>query len=250
MQFSSYLSGLSASVAGNNKSLSHRQITAFSPGLLPPLVKEMVCALLYVIIHIKKTCPVSVWKDTYFMRASWICAPCVCCQQFTGLCWRADMPTGIAEWTCSISPAGSHLSQSQGTEDYIPSLPSSLPVAVGLQQPALIAQVNVGSHWRRKPHEQPLTQGGVQTRRQSFHRLLYFVHNPCKLDWKSLKEIPEKLQNFILFSLFSDSVFYSRLNKLLFHLIQLICTMFIAMNVAGYLLHALSLHNVQNHVDY
>lgn len=39
-------------MAGNNKSLSHEQITALSPGLLPPLVKEIVCGLLYVIIHI------------------------------------------------------------------------------------------------------------------------------------------------------------------------------------------------------
>lgn len=64
------------------------------------------------------------------------------------------MPIGIAahpaEWTCNIYPAGSHLSQSKETEDYIslphsltPSLPSSLPAAVKLQQPALIALVNV-----------------------------------------------------------------------------------------------------------
>lgn len=39
-------------MAGNNKSLSHEQITALSPGPLPLLVKEIVGGLLCVIIHI------------------------------------------------------------------------------------------------------------------------------------------------------------------------------------------------------
>lgn len=130
---------------GNNKSLSHEQITALSPGPLPLLVKEIVGGLLYVIIHISLPC---------------ICLEgCIFHEIFLDLgsmfmlsaAYRIVLKCPLvssripAVWTCNIYPAGSHLSQWKKTEDWISlprSVPPSLPAAVRRQQPTLNALVN------------------------------------------------------------------------------------------------------------
>lgn len=133
---------------GNNKSLSHEQIIALSPGPLPLLVKEIVGGLLCVIIHISLPCiclegcifhEIFLDLGSMFMLSA---AYRIVLKGRRAHWYRRAFP---AVWTCNIYPAGSHLSQWKKTEDWISlhrSVPPSLPAAVRLQQPALNALVN------------------------------------------------------------------------------------------------------------